>query len=51
MADAPTPLKWHLVMDCLNIIQSRFGGTRRGLEIDLGVKANLAFLAANSAGP
>jgi len=44
VATDPNAIKWHLVMDCLNISQSlvRLWHTE-GLEIDLGKKANLAF--------
>jgi putative transposase len=42
IATTPNAVKWHLVMDCLNIHQSeslvRFVAQSEGLEIDLGIK-------------
>ncbi|MBW4490870.1 MAG: transposase [Trichocoleus desertorum ATA4-8-CV12] len=42
IATDPNAVKWHLVMDCLNIHQSaslvRFVAQTEGLEIELGVK-------------
>jgi len=42
IATTPNAVKWHLVMDCLNIHQSeslvRFVAPSEGLEIDLGIK-------------
>ena len=47
-ATDPNAVKWHLVMDCLNIHQSeslvRFVAQTEGLEIDLGVKGELGIL-------
>lgn len=44
----PKAVKWHLVMDCLNIHQSeslvRFVAQTEGLEIDLGVKGESGIL-------
>jgi putative transposase len=48
IATDPTAIKWHLVMDCLNIHQSeslvRFVAQTEGLEIDLGVKGESGIL-------
>ncbi|MEB3212726.1 MAG: transposase [Leptolyngbyaceae bacterium] len=48
IATDPTAVKWHLVMDCLNIHQSeslvRFVPQTEGLEIDLGVKGKSGIL-------
>lgn len=48
IATDPKALKWHLVMDCLNIHQSeslvRFVVQTEGLEIDLGVKGKSGIL-------
>ncbi len=48
LATDPKALKWHLVMDCLNIHQSeslvRFVAQTEGLEIDLGVKGESGIL-------
>jgi len=48
IATDPKVLKWHLVMDCLNIHQSeslvRFVAQTEGLEIDLGVKGESGIL-------
>ena len=42
IATTPNAVKWHLLMDCLNIHQSeslvRFVAQSEGLEIDLGIK-------------
>jgi len=47
-ATDPNAVKWHLVMDCLNIHQSeslvRFVAQTEGLEIDLGVKGESGIL-------
>lgn len=47
-ATDPKAVKWHLVMDCLNIHQSeslvRFVAQVEGLEIDLGVKGESGIL-------
>nr|WP_315871091.1 transposase [Trichocoleus desertorum] len=48
IATDPKALKWHLVMDCLNIHQSeslvRFVAQTEGLEIDLGLKGESGIL-------
>lgn len=48
IATDPKAVKWHLVMDCLNIHQSaslvRFVAQTEGLEIDLGVKGESGIL-------
>nr|WP_290222169.1 transposase [Trichocoleus desertorum] len=48
IATDPKALKWHLVMDCLNIHQSeslvRFVAQTEGLEIDLGLKGKSGIL-------
>uniref|UniRef100_UPI0025B2FE95 transposase n=1 Tax=Trichocoleus desertorum TaxID=1481672 RepID=UPI0025B2FE95 len=48
VATDPKAIKWHLVMDCLNIHQSeslvRFVAQTQGLEIDLGVKGESGIL-------
>jgi hypothetical protein len=48
IATDPNVVKWHLVMDCLNIHQSeslvRFVAQTEGLEIDLGVKGESGIL-------
>lgn len=48
IATDPKAVKWHLVMDCLNIHQSeslvRFVAQAEGLEIDLGVKGESGIL-------
>jgi transposase len=48
IATAPNALKWHLLMDCLNIHQSeslvRFVAQTEGLEIDLGIKGESGIL-------
>jgi putative transposase len=48
IATDPNAVKWHLVMDCLNIHQSeslvRFVAQTEGLEIDLGVKGETGIL-------
>lgn len=48
LATDPEPLKWHLLMDCLNIHQSeslvRYVAQVEGLEIDLGIKGKSGIL-------
>ncbi|NBD17962.1 MAG: IS630 family transposase [Cyanobacteria bacterium] len=48
IATDPKAVKWHLVMDCLNIHQSeslvRFVAQTEGLELDLGVKGESGIL-------
>jgi putative transposase len=48
IATEPTAVKWHLVMDGLNIHQSeslvRWVAQTEGLEIDLGVKGELGIV-------
>lgn len=48
IATDPKAVKWHLVMDCLNIHQSeslvRFVAQTEGLETDLGVKKQVGIL-------
>ena len=48
IATDPKAVKWHLVMDCLNIHQSeslvRFVAHTEGLDIDLGVKGESGIL-------
>lgn len=48
VATDPKAVKWHLVMDCLNIHQSeslvRFVAQTEGLEINLGVKGESGIL-------
>ncbi|WNN90632.1 transposase [Gloeocapsopsis dulcis] len=48
IATDPNAIKWHLVMDCLNIHQSeslvRFVAQTEGLGIDLGVKGESGIL-------
>lgn len=48
IATDPKAVKWHLVMDCLNIHQSeslvRFVAQTEGLEMDLGIKGELGIL-------
>lgn len=48
VATDPKAVKWHLVMDCLNIHQSeslvRFVAQVEGLELDLGVKGESGIL-------
>ncbi len=48
IASDPNAVKWHLVMDCLNIHQSeslvRFVAQVEGLEFDLGVKGESGIL-------
>lgn len=48
IATDPKAVKWHLVMDCLNIHQSeslvRFVVQTEGLELDLGVKGESGIL-------
>lgn len=48
IATDPKAVKWHLVMDCLNIHQSeslvRWVAQTEGLEIDLGVKGEAGIL-------
>lgn len=48
IATDPQAVKWHLVMDCLNIHQSeslvRFVAQTEGLEIDLGLKGKSGIL-------
>jgi len=48
LATDPQAVKWHLVMDCLNIHQSaslvQWVATTEGLEIDLGVKGKSGIL-------
>ena len=48
IATDPNALKWHLLMDCLNIHQSeslvRFVAQTQGLEIDLGIKGESGIL-------
>lgn len=48
LASDPAALKWHLVMDCLNIHQSeslvRYVAAVEGLDIDLGIKGKSGIL-------
>ena len=48
IATDPKAVKWHLVMDCLNIHQSeslvRWVAQTEGLEIDLGIKGKTGIL-------
>ena len=48
IASDPNPIKWHLVMDCLNTHQSeslvRFVAQTESLDIDLGVKGESGIL-------
>ncbi|HEY9661514.1 MAG TPA: transposase, partial [Allocoleopsis sp.] len=48
IATDPTAVKWHLVMDCLNIHQSeslvRLVAQTEGLEMDLGIKGESGIL-------
>jgi len=50
IATTPNAVKWHLVMDCLNIHQSeslvRFVAQSEGLEIDLGIKGVSGILSS-----